>query len=311
MSDPGEAPPPERAEGLRLETCYRHPNVATGVHCTRCGRPICTECMRPAAVGYQCPECLREAGHSMPRSRRTLSVGRTGRVTRALIAANVIVFLIEVVIGGPQSLFAGPTARQLLNMGALFPVDVAQGEYWRLFTAMFLHIGILHIAFNMYALYLFGTLVEAEYGSGWFAFIYFFSGLMASVASFVFGPVVAVAAGASGAIFGVFGAWIAFNVRRRDTVMGRANLRGAVGLIVLNFVILFFVSGIDWRAHVGGLLSGFVAGWVAEGLLPRGTSRSSQATVQVGTFVVLGVVAVALTIMRVHAIQALGLPGFG
>src|SRR5437868_13589907 len=100
-------PPPERAHGITLETCYRHAQVVTGVHCTRCGKPICTDCMRPAAVGYQCPDCVREAGKSLPRSRRALTVGGPGSVTRALMIINIGVFVFEFVRGGRASLMDG------------------------------------------------------------------------------------------------------------------------------------------------------------------------------------------------------------
>jgi membrane associated rhomboid family serine protease len=262
--------------------------------------------MHPAAVGYQCQECLKEAAGSMPRSRRSLTVGRTGPVTRVLIAVNVAVFLFEVARGGPQSLWSGPTIHQLLNMGAMSPIAVAQGQYWRLFSAMFLHIGLMHIAFNMYALYLFGTLVEEAYGSAWYAAIYFVTGFVASVASFAFGPIGTVAAGTSGAIFGVFGAWIAYNLRRRGSALAEANLRGALYLIGLNFLILFVYPGIDWRAHVGGLIAGLAAGWLAEGAGPR----STRPVVQVGGYGLLIALAVAVVVVRVHAIHQLAIPTF-
>src|SRR5919198_3308364 len=95
--DPG---PPERSSGLAIETCYRHPRVVTGVHCTRCGRPICTDCMHPAPVGYQCPECLAEARRGAPRSpvRVRFFVGRPGILTRTLLLINVAMFLVELVV---------------------------------------------------------------------------------------------------------------------------------------------------------------------------------------------------------------------
>ena len=184
------------------------------------------------------------------------------------------------------------------------PIAVAQGQYWRLFTSMFLHIGLLHIAFNMWALYLFGTLVEDAYGSAWYAAIYFATGFIAAVASFTFSPLGTVAAGASGAIFGVFGAWIAFNFRRRGSALAEANLRGALQLIVLNFLILFVYHGIDWRAHLGGLIAGLAAGWLAEGAGPR----SVRPVVQAGGYGILIALAIVVVVVRAHAINQLGLP---
>src|SRR5213592_2913968 len=97
----------ERTHGLALEHCYRHPNETTGVHCTRCGKPICPDCMRPAAVGYQCPDCVAEARRTTPRVRVRFLVGRPGGLTTAIIAVNVAMFLVEVVTGGSRSFVLG------------------------------------------------------------------------------------------------------------------------------------------------------------------------------------------------------------
>ena len=120
--------------------------------------------MNPAPVGYQCPECVAQARATAPRRRYRIRffVGRPGWVTTTLLVVNVAVFLVEVVVGGPGALGGGPSSRKLFDLGALYPPAIALGhQYWRLFTVMFLHAGILHIAFNMYALYLFGYLVES------------------------------------------------------------------------------------------------------------------------------------------------------
>jgi len=291
-STPGQTPAPgdgERTSGLFLETCYRHADQVTGVHCTRCGRPICTDCMRPAAVGYQCPDCLREAGATMPRRRRQITVGGTGRITRILIAINVAVFVVEIAIAGGQALFNGPTGRQLYDMGALFPPAIAQGQYWRLITAMFLHLNIIHIGFNMWALYILGGPVESWYGEWRFVAIYFITGFFGSVASYAFGPVGELGVGASGAIFGLLGAFAVYNFRRRDNRMAYANLRVAITFIVLNLFISFYFRGIDWRAHVGGLVAGVVAGYLAEGFGPPET-RKVVSVIGLFAMVVLGVV---------------------
>src|SRR3712207_5262085 len=158
---PEDTLPP--APAPTTEYCYRHPTTATGVHCTRCGRAICTECMIEAPVGYQCPECVGQARREFRRGPgRPLRGGIT--VTKALLLAIAIPFVLEVVIGGPQALFNGPGARDLMRLGGMQPVLIAGGQFWRLFTAMFLHLGILHIAFNAYALWLFGQMVERDYG---------------------------------------------------------------------------------------------------------------------------------------------------
>src|SRR5881397_1055228 len=126
--DPEE--PPERTSGLMLETCYRHPQVVTGVHCTRCGRPICPECMTPAPVGYQCPECVREARRTTPRSRVRVRflLGRPGSITTLLLGLNIALFLVEAMVGGSGSLFSGPSGQKLFELGALYPPAIAEGH---------------------------------------------------------------------------------------------------------------------------------------------------------------------------------------
>src|SRR5205807_1876773 len=193
--------------------------------------------------------------------------------------------------GGPSALFSGPTNQRAVDLGALFPPYVAYGhQYWRLITAMFLHAGIIHIALNMYALYLFGYLIEEAFGKARFIAIYLVAGFLASVASFAFGPPVEVGVGASGAIFGLLGAWVAYNYRRRSNPLASANLRWALMLIGLNTLLAAGFHGIDWRAHAGGLVAGAAAGWFAEGLVP-GPDRVRRLSGLVGivALVVLGV----------------------
>ena len=286
------------------ETCYRHPGVITGVHCTRCGRPICTDCMIPAAVGYQCPTCVEDArrefrrGPGRPLRRGNLSA------TRILLVLILIGFAIELAVGGPQALMTGPSECKLIQLGAMQPILIAHGQLWRLFAAMFLHAGLLHIAFNAYALYLFGTIVERDFGTARFLAIFFVTGLLAGVASYAFGSVGEVGVGASGAIFGIFGAFIAYNFRRRHLAMAAANLRWAMTLIVLNAVLAFGFSEIDWRAHVGGLVAGVIAGAAAEGV---GTP-SQRRMIALAGFLGLIALGVALLAWRTADIQ--GLPGF-
>ena len=310
MSDPrGRIPdppenadqPPERTKGLVLEPCYRHPDVLTGVHCTRCGRPICPDCMRPAAVGYQCPDDAAEVKRTAPRGRSSLTTGRAGTVTRTLLFVNIGMFVVELSrsSGAGGTLAGGPNLRTLFDLGAMQPLAVAQGhQYWRLFTAMFLHAGLLHLALNMYGLYLFGSIIESAFGQVRFLAIYFIAGLMASVASFVFSDPRSVAVGASGAIFGLLGAWVAFNFRRRGSSFASANLRWAAMLIGLNLVLGFSIAGIDNFAHLGGLVTGVVAGTLAEGVGPQGT----QKLVQVVGFAAIALIGLALTLSRVTAL---------
>lgn len=286
-----------------VEVCYRHPDVPTGVHCTRCERPICPDCMIPAPVGYQCPECVEQARREFRRG-----PGRPFRggvnVTKALLVAIVVPFVFEVALGGPGSLLGGPSGQVLFDMGAMQPVAVASGQFWRLFTAMFLHAGLFHLGFNAYALWLFGQQVEASFGRSWMVAIFFVTGFLASVTSYAFGPVGSLAVGASGAIFGIFGAFIAYNYRRRHLATAAANLRWAMTLILLNALLTLGFREIDWRAHVGGLVAGFLAGYVAEGF---GTRRQRLVVAVAGT---LGMIAAGIALVVWRTAEIRSLPGF-
>ncbi|MGZ8651748.1 MAG: rhomboid family intramembrane serine protease [Actinomycetota bacterium] len=295
-------PPPTSAP----ERCYRHPNVETGVHCTRCGRPICPECMIPAPVGHQCPECVGEARREFRQGpgRRiaVANIRRRASATTALLGLIAAVFLLEVVTGGPGSLMTGPSGLKLIELGASVAlarlpngdlVGIAAGQDWRLVSAMFLHAGLLHIAFNAYALWIFGTVVEQELGRLRFLLIYFATGIVASAASYAFGPN-AVGVGASGAIFGIFGAFVTYNYRRRHLAIAAARLRSAVMIVVINMVLALSIQGIDWRAHVGGFIAGLFAGFVAEGV---GTPPARRTILLVGF---VGLLAVAFGLVAWH-----------
>jgi membrane associated rhomboid family serine protease len=304
-------PPPSTRDP---EHCYRHPNVETGVHCTRCGRPICPECMIPAPVGHQCPECVNEARREFSRGpgRRiaAANIRRRASATTVLLVLIGAVFLVEVLTGGPGSLMAGPSGLKLIDLGAgvglgQLPngdvVGIATGQYWRLVSEMFLHAGLLHIAFNAYALWIFGTVVEQELGRLRFLLIYFVTGIVASAASYAFAPSpFAVGVGASGAIFGIFGAFVAYNYRRRHLAIAAARLRSAVTIVVINMVLALSIQGIDWRAHVGGFIAGLFAGFAAEGI---GTSSARRAILVVG-FVGLLAVAFGLVAWRTSELHS-------
>ena len=281
-----------------IEVCYRHPDVQTRVHCTRCDRPICPDCMIPAPVGHQCPECVEQARRDF-RSGPGRALRGGVSATNALLVAIAIPFVIEVILGGPQALF-NPTPEILFDMGAMQPIAVADGQFWRLFSAMFLHVGLLHIALNAYFFWLFGRMVEASFGKTWMVLIYVVAGFLASVASYAFGPVTTLAVGASGAISGVFGAFIAYNYRRRQHAMNAANLRLALTVIVLNAVIAIGYSSIDWRAHVGGLVAGFALGYLADSSGPA-RQRAVVRFAGVATLVVIGI---ALVLWRTAEIRS-------
>jgi membrane associated rhomboid family serine protease len=256
--------------------------------------------MIQAPVGFQCPECVDEARKEFRRGPgRALRGGASA--TKVLLVAISAMFVVEIVMGGPGSLLQGPDGQTLFDLGAMFPPAVANGQYWRLFSAMFLHAGLLHIGFNAYALWLFGRGIEGSLGRTWFVVLYFVSGFVASAASYAFGPVGALSVGASGAIFGIFGGFIAYNYRRRHTALGAANLRSAVTLILLNALLAIGYRAIDWRAHLGGLVAGLLVGYVADAL----GSRRNARLIQVLAIAALIGVGVALAVWRTEAIRAL------
>jgi membrane associated rhomboid family serine protease len=210
---------------------------------------------------------LKETGHDFA-ARRQFNRARgayatyTPIVTWALVAINVIVFLADGAMGGLSlGLFGG--GGPLVEAGAVAGPLVAQGEWYRILTSAFLHLGLLHLAFNMYALYLFGPIVEQMYGHLEYLVIYLLCAAGGSVLTILAAPNQA-AAGASGAIFGLFG--LAFVVGRRHKVMlgpqARALLSQVGLLLVVNLVITFSVSGISWTGHVGGMIVGAVIGFL-------------------------------------------------
>jgi membrane associated rhomboid family serine protease len=278
--------PPEPAASV-VPTCYRHPDRETYVRCTRCNRPICPDCMRNAAVGFQCPECVAEGARTQ-RSARTIFGGavptRGSVVTMTLIALSVVAFVIDLVVPGqPREWWM--VGLQLDDSGDL--AGLAQGEWWRLITASFLHGGILHLLFNMYALYLFGPSLEAAFGHVRFAVLYLLSALGGSAVSYLFANPVQPSLGASGAVFGILGATLVVSRRLRYDV------RAVTVLIAINLVLGFVIEGIDWRAHVGGLLTGMAVAY-AFAYAPR----ERRTLIAIGASVVVFLVVIGLVVLR-------------
>ena len=266
--------------------CYRHPGRVTYVSCVRCGRPACPDCLRPAAVGHQCLDCIRSGnnGSRTARGRFGGKVTTNARVTWTLVALNIACYIVE--LARPSVVGEG------LMVGWAGPVTgVADGQWYRLITSAFLHeqlgsgFGILHIAFNMWALIIVGPPLEQVLGRLRFLAVYLVSAFGGSVLYYLIAPANARALGASGAIFGLFGAY--FVMARRL----RANPRPIVGLIVLNLVIGFVVPGIGWQAHVGGLIAG-AALTAAYAYAPRQNRTLIQvaATVAIVALIIAGVV---------------------
>lgn len=188
-------------------------------------------------------------------------VGGRAYITWALLAVNAAVWLLMQLSGGSSN------PDTLLRFGAMFGPLVASGDYWRLFTAMFLHVHLLHLLMNCLALWIFGKLVEGVYGRHRFALMYLIAGLSGSALSYIFNRD-AIAAGASGAIFGVLGALAAYFLAHRDLLgdWGRRNFMSLAVVAVINLAIGALWPGIDNWAHLGGLIGGFLAGMA---LAPR------------------------------------------
>jgi membrane associated rhomboid family serine protease len=228
------------------EVCYRHPKRETNVHCSNCGRPICPDCMTVTPVGMRCPECARER----TRTSRISPGLRAGAApaTYALIAINVIVFIAELGSGASAASGGG----SVFFDGALYGPKVADGEWYRLITAGFLHAGLLHILFNMVALYFIGVLLEPGIGTPRFLAVYFVSLLGGSFGALLLSPN-SFTVGASGAIFGIMAA--AFIVARHR---GIEQLAGQIGFfIIINLVFTLGYAGhISAGGHFGGLIAG-------------------------------------------------------
>jgi membrane associated rhomboid family serine protease len=305
------------AGATQAPVCYRHQDRETYVSCTRCERPICPDCMRPASVGFQCPECVREGAKTVRPARTALGGGLDGEqglVTKVLMGANIGVFLLTVLSaaaygvdnamrvltgsGGGRSVLyqwfamhptTGPYAwiEDGLIQGVI--VDgVAQGQLWRLVTAGFLHYGMIHLLFNMWALFILGRETERLVGRWRFVAVYLLSGVGGALGEYLFGGEQSFAAGASGSVFGLFGALFFF--------FKRLNMdpRGIVMIVVLNFALGLFIANISWLGHLGGLIVGALTGALLA-YAPRGPSRGA---IQVAGLAIVAVALAGLVVLR-------------
>jgi membrane associated rhomboid family serine protease len=246
--------------------CYRHPDRETGLSCSDCGRPICADCATFAPVGIRCPDHagVRKgpAKRIRPRPVRrapgiALASGRAP-ITRALIAINLAVYLITASQGAGLNAPGGALYDKFVLIGSnahffAAPPDLAHNhEWWRLATSMFLHASILHIAFNMYALWVIGTPVEQYLGRTRYVGLYLVSGLAGGAGAVVQAPFVPVV-GASGAIFGILGAMLIIEWQITGRLAGNA-----MTWIVINLIISFAIPNISWGGHIGGLIGGIL-----------------------------------------------------
>ncbi|MDG4668439.1 rhomboid family intramembrane serine protease [Mycobacterium sp. 236(2023)] len=282
----GQPFPPQQ----QVPTCYRHPDRQTYVRCTRCNRFICPECMRDAAVGHQCADCVGEGARSVRQATNVFGAQRprtmTPVVTYVLIAVNVLMFGLQM---------ASPDLERALG---LWSPAVADGEFYRLLTSAFLHFGLTHIAFNMLALYFVGPPLEIALGRVRYIGLYLLSALGGSVLVYLL-TLNALTAGASGAVFGLFGAM--FVVGKRLNM----DVRSVMMIIGLNLVFTFVYplitsQNISWQGHIGGLVTGALVA-AAFAYAPR----ERRNLVQGGAVAALVVVFVGLIVWRTADLRAL------
>jgi membrane associated rhomboid family serine protease len=247
--------------------------------------------MRSASVGFQCPECVAEGAKTV-RTPRTTFGGRvsadSARVTMTLIALNVAVFVIGFGVHDLDARFGNLA----LAFNGFQVVGVANGEYYRLITSAFLHAGVLHILFNMFALAQIGPVLENALGRVRYLALYLLAALGGSVTGYLLAPTNQPSVGASGAIFGLFGAYYVV-VRKLGGETGPIVL-----LLVVNLVITFSVPNIDWRAHLGGLVTGAVLA-AAFAYAPRGPR---QAGLHAAACAVVAVALVVAVVLRTQAL---------
>ncbi len=266
--------------------CYRHPSRQSFVLCQRCGRTICPDCQTVGAVGVTCPDCMREQRATAPRTKPAFLTRLTGQgapvMTYSLIGITLAVFVLQILPGG-----IGTAVTNALLYAGLYS-HPANFEPWRMFTTMFVHSTsfIFHVLFNMYTLWIFGQLLERMLGRWRFLALYLISGFAGSVAVlWLTGPLTAVV-GASGAIFGLIGAFFVINRR-----LG-GDSRQLLVLLAIN-VVLVFIPGmnISWQAHLGGLIGGALVG-----LIFFETRKRDQKTLQIVLLSALSLVLILLSL---------------
>ena len=265
--------------------CYRHPDRQSYILCQRCGRTVCPECQAQAAVGVHCPQCVKEARASAPRQKpRIVSALRrstgTPVVTYSLIGLTALVYVLQILPGSPVT-------QALLYFG-----PYTYTEPWRMVTALFVHSqgSLLHILFNMFSLFIFGPILESMVGRARFLALYLVSGFGGSVAVLLLAPTTPVV-GASGAIFGLLGAY--FVLQRK---LGGNNIQLLL-VIGLNLVIGFLPgTNIAWQAHVGGLIVGCAVAFVY-----LRTRRIDQKVLQIALVAAIVAALIALTLVRLYA----------
>lgn len=296
-----------------MATCYRHPDRETGVTCSRCDRPICTDCMTPTSVGMRCPECSGDKTEI----RRPSYGGAAGMVsgdapaTSILIAINVAIFVAELGFGGGASSFQG--GGTLVREAALCGNAIGDGgfcsgsatafsggEWWRILSSGFLHGGFIHLGLNMFVLYILGRLIEPAIGTKRMVAIYFVSLFGGSFGALLLSEPFANTVGASGAIYGLFAATL---LVARDR--GFDQMVSQLGFwLILNLVLTFSVSGISIGGHIGGLIGGALAALVLLRAERRGPVRSPRRAIlglELGTMGLVGVAFIAGSLLVAYS----------
>jgi membrane associated rhomboid family serine protease len=274
-------------------TCPRHPTREAWRACTRCGRVWCNDCLISASVGSQCVDCVK-AGQPPARERIRRSMAtRLFPVTKAMVAINVAVFVVMVAfdsnvlngrIGGRDSAYVD------LALNRLF---IAEGEWWRLVTSGFIHFGIIHLGFNCYALWNVGQMIEPLIGSRRFILLYFGSLMAGSAGVLLLERSFGLTGGASGAVFGLFGA-AAVAMRHQ----GINPFRTQLGMVlIINLVLTFGISGISIGGHLGGLVGGAICGAVLTA--PKWRRIPEAATWGIPMLLIVVSVAISFAVSRV------------
>jgi len=268
-----------------LAPCYRHPDRLTGIACSNCGRPICTDCATQTPVGQRCPECTGRQRVLRPRA----VAAATPVVTYALIAINVVVFVVfQNGLAGGSLGAAGGLQESFTNRFLLYgPAIAINHEYYRLLTSAFLHGSLLHIGFNMYALWLFGPALEQRLGRLRYVLLYLVAGLWGSAGALLLTPN-SPTLGASGAIFGVLGA---IGVAQR---LAGARGFGGIGVIVAINLVLSLRPGISIGGHIGGLIGGAISAYLLE---KSGVFKRSPDFMTIAGMAALAVIGIAAGIV--------------
>ncbi|MCP3420299.1 rhomboid family intramembrane serine protease [Nocardioides pinisoli] len=305
-----------------VPTCYRHPDRETWIRCQRCDKPICPDCMRDAAVGFQCPDCIKQANKGSRQNRAMYGGERSADprlTTFVLIGINAVIWLAITATGGRLSkiadLFAlAPTGscgsesaptqyypgiqssvvcENLPNGDGFWKVGFADGAWWQLMTSVFTHIEIWHLAMNMFALFIFGPVLEGIVGRARFLAIYLLAGLASSVLVLYLSSPDSTTVGASGAIFGLLGALLV--VVRKGRLQSQWLVQNLVLGVVVTVVGWRFIS---WQGHLGGLVGGALAAAIV-----AYAPKSRRSVVQWSGLAVVLVLLLALALVRDAALS--------